>query len=320
MISALRHAVSALTISLTIAGSGHAAGVPVCDYPFAAGPPCVGSVARSVIGGFSVPINGQPPAFGAQHDYSYVGTATVTIDPPVVPVIGSTSTTLMVESSVASRVENQLEVGSAEVIGNASSDLRLGQLRAYFSGNGATTPQAYGIVQANLADVIYVTAPNSVDEYSFIAKIDVSGTVLTTAPYFGELFPLLEASVHLERVDISGPRSSGDGFRAFQSGTYQTSRTFELEVMRPFNATGPTWTASIYVGSLLRIDTSLRAPYSSVIDFGNSSNLDIILPAGLSYSSESGVFLAGVVPEPSQVVLFSMGLLFILGARRYRVA
>lgn len=319
MTLAMRHTIAALVLGLSAAEAGHAAGIPVCDYPFAAGPPCVGSITRSVLGGFAVPVNGQPPLFSAQQDYSYIGTGTVTVDPPVVPVIGSTSTTLMVESTVASRAVNRLEVGPAEVIGNASSDLRLGQLKAYFSGNGATSQQTSGVVAAYLADVIYVTAPSSLNEYSLTASIDVSGTVLTSAPYFGDVFPIVEANVQLERVDVQGPRNTGAGFQAFQSGTYQASRTFELEVTRPFDSTGPTWGASIYVGSVLRIDASLLAPYSSIIDFGNSAHLRLALPDGLAYSSESGVLLAGPVPEPSQVLLIAVGLLFIAGIRRYRV-
>jgi hypothetical protein len=228
----------------------------------------------------------------------------------------------MVESTVASRVDNQLIVGSAEVTGNASSDLRLGLLRAYFSGNGATTRQTSGIVSAYLADVIYVSAPSSLDGYSLTASIDVSGEVATSAPYFGDIFPIVEASVQLERVDLPGPRSTGAGFQAFQTGSYQATRTFELEVTRPFDLVGPTWTASIYVGSILRVDASFLAPYSSVVDFGNSAQLGLALPSGLSYSSESGVLLAGVIPEASRVLLFAAGLAFLFtvaASRRRRI-
>jgi hypothetical protein len=57
----------------------------------------------------------------------------------------------------------------------------------------------------------------------------------------------------------------------------------------------------------------------SEVDFGNSARLSLILPAGVSWTSESGVFLQGV-PEPSMGALLAAGLLSVSAVARVRRA
>lgn len=57
--------------------------------------------------------------------------------------------------------------------------------------------------------------------------------------------------------------------------------------------------------------------------FGNTSYLYLRLPTGVTYSSNSGVFLANAlpvpspVPEPTPTLLFTVGILFLFIFRRY---
>lgn len=54
---------------------------------------------------------------------------------------------------------------------------------------------------------------------------------------------------------------------------------------------------------------------TSSTDFGNTAALDLVLPSGFSFSSESGVFLSAV-PVPASVWLFGSGLLGLIGISR----
>jgi hypothetical protein len=59
----------------------------------------------------------------------------------------------------------------------------------------------------------------------------------------------------------------------------------------------------------------------AISDFGNTGTFTIILPPTYSFTSESGVFLAGPVPEPEIWALFACGLLWlgVVAKRRRRI-
>jgi hypothetical protein len=55
------------------------------------------------------------------------------------------------------------------------------------------------------------------------------------------------------------------------------------------------------------------------VDLGNSAHLSSILPAGVPWTSESGVFLSAV-PEPGTCALLAAGMLCLGTVRRIRGA
>jgi hypothetical protein len=54
---------------------------------------------------------------------------------------------------------------------------------------------------------------------------------------------------------------------------------------------------------------------NGVVDFGNSAQLELILPAGVTFSSASGQFLQNV-PEPAVTPLALLGLAALFARRR----
>ena len=70
------------------------------------------------------------------------------------------------------------------------------------------------------------------------------------------------------------------------------------------------------IGALALLPGDTRV---SEVDFGNSAHLSLILPAGVPWTSESGVFLQGV-PEPRIGALLAGGMLGLSAASRVRRA
>lgn len=58
---------------------------------------------------------------------------------------------------------------------------------------------------------------------------------------------------------------------------------------------------------------------AALADFGNTAGLALVLPAGLSFSSDSGVLLSTPVPLPATASMLGLALL-VLGAGRRRVS
>lgn len=57
---------------------------------------------------------------------------------------------------------------------------------------------------------------------------------------------------------------------------------------------------------------------SATLDASNTASIQMILPAGYSFTSSSGVFLSAV-PEPGAALLFAAGLVAIaLTQRRFK--
>lgn len=83
----------------------------------------------------------------------------------------------------------------------------------------------------------------------------------------------------------------------------------------------PTGSATIHIEALLSVDCRTGA----ICDFGNTSTFRFgNLPAGLSFTSESGVFLTdtgapGAVPEPQSLVLAGLALALLARRSRRRV-
>ncbi len=63
--------------------------------------------------------------------------------------------------------------------------------------------------------------------------------------------------------------------------------------------------------SELRAIVGMRGPIGSdaISDFGNTAKFTIILPQSYTFTSQSGLFLAGPVPEPQTWALLGVGLL-----------
>jgi hypothetical protein len=110
--------------------------------------------------------------------------------------------------------------------------------------------------------------------------------------------------------------TAGDGFlttNADPSGTFADPADVRLVLSTTFMVTPstPTFSFQATLATATGISALALLPGDtrvSEVDFGNSARLSLILPAGVPWTSESGLFLQSV-PEPCAGALLAAGML-----------
>lgn len=282
-----------------------------CGFPPLA-EPCYGARIRSTVVGM------QGTAFPPLYSYAYthsaspVGQLKLTGPSPGLGSVGLGAEVVAPHSASASTEVSILSVNS---LGRARANLLDGTLRASYSGNGSLTARAYGQADAFLYDVITLTAPASINSFSFVVSMAVEGEIITnaTTPALPSS-PLVDAGIILNFPSGSS-RDSNVSFRALEGGKYNTTISTKIDLSRPMQSAGLEWGTDVTLEAYLRINTFLAQWNLNAIDFGNTARLSITLPDMVSYSSASGVFLTSPVPEPASILLLCVGGV-LLRARR----
>lgn len=299
--------------SCIVNGAVAATSYSSCGFPPLA-EPCYGARVRSTVVGM------QGIAFPPQYTHAYTHSASPVGQLKVTgpsPGQGSIGLGVEVVAPHSASASTQVSIMSINSLGGASANLLDGTLRASYSGNGSLTARAYGLTDAFLYDVITLTAPASINSFSFVVSMAIDGEIVTnaTVPALPSS-PLVDAGIMLNFTSGSS-RDSNVSFVALQGGKYNTTISTKIDLSRPAQFAGPEWGTDITLEAYLRINTFLAQSKLNAIDFGNTARLSITLPELVSYTSASGVFLTSPVPEPASIILLSVGGI-ILGARHKR--
>jgi hypothetical protein len=138
-----------------------------------------------------------------------------------------------------------------------------------------------------------------------------------------EVFVRQDAGEFLVYVDYASVVGDGSfSTNANSLGQFADPTDVRIVLTGTFMVTPTTPTFSFL--ARLVTNTAIGSPGSSPgdtrvseVDFGNSAHLSMILPAGVPWTSESGVFLQGV-PEPATGALLAAGVLCLSVVGRLR--
>ncbi len=187
----------------------------------------------------------------------------------------------------------------------ASADLGSGQLKILADSAGITFASA----TARFSDRIYLSGPyngcgdgslaNPFKCYAISVGLSATGTLTGGSNGYAELV----AGGNIDGAQLRFDLASGT---TSQSGIAHTTRvlTSPQPAFLDINATLSGGSAAIYYGA-------------GILDFSNTAALTLDLPPGVTFTSESGVFLTAV-PVPAAVWLFGSGLLGLIGIARRR--
>jgi len=206
--------------------------------------------------------------------------------------------------------DSGLVTGSNPLFGYAqnsvSVDLAAGTLRLY--AMSSSNQVAGG--SATLYDILTFSLPAGMTSTMVTAYLTIDGSVS------GSLNAgTLPQDLYFQCISAAPTCSSGDGHDTVSLHDFSSPTTLAVPVL-------------ISDGATLQIQASISGSTGSginpgdvaVIDLSNTGRLSLNLESGVTFTSESGVFLTAI-PVPAAFWLFSSGLLGLIGiARRKKAA
>lgn len=258
----------------------------------------------------NVGLNCTPPGFVQG---GYLG------NPPVAlaTVIGTTDTTgLLTAASEKDTLSNSRDGQSASSY--AAADLSDGSLHATASASYGSSALAI----ADLQDLIHFTVNGAgattvtpiVVSWELDGSIGIfpggAGTAYEEAASY-LVFGTGGVASDVFLVDgiptIYAPGSGAGGWASF----YYTANTEnQVRFYGVYDLMGPS--ATVAVNEKL----SANGQGGGWADFGNTSQVGLILPSNVTYTSDSGVFLTAATPEPASWALGGLGLALLGGLSR----
>jgi len=185
-----------------------------------------------------------------------------------------------------------------------SANLATGQLRLLTEASGTSVNVASA--QVGMQEVLLFHLPSGMTEATIGLLMDITGT---TAGYVPGPVGLLEAGINAQ---------SGGLFSEMFGETFAAGGSIPPAVIN----TQVFGEITVPDGAFVRLNPFLNSVHQGgTVDFSNTANFNIILPEGVTFTSQSGVFLGeagevGQVPEPRTLVLLASGLAALLWRRR----
>lgn len=213
--------------------------------------------------------------------------------------------------------------------GDAWASLSAGQIRAVASGDTYFSIGYAGSASGLLRDVITIQGQGSNWSTNISITMTIDGTVTgpvqnipnPVANSYLSGFSSLEtsaASTYI-RWDGAGFSSDNTGSEGRYSVDVLASGTNNYSVMLTSTFAVSELFPDINISAYLRATGGSQTTGTLLSDFGSTAQLDIVLPAGYSFTSESGVFLSAI-PVPPALWLFGSGLLGLIGVARKKAA
>ena len=249
-----------------------------------------------------------PPAYAAPSSVNVL--AAVNFQDPITGSTGGTGATATGETSIERQaaMAGLTESGLAfDLFASASANLGSGELQIFSEALGA----GWSTATAGFTDRLYFSGP-----------FNGCGTGTLADPFTCYRIGL--------GMTVGGSYTGGDVITGaipfaslFASGGFD-SLSFRFDLINGsvtqsgfMNVIGSPFT----IGLVVRLNELGFNVVNGELDFSNTAAVTLTLPPGVTYTSESGVFLTSVgatspVPEPSTVLLLSAGL---AGARLWRV-
>lgn len=188
----------------------------------------------------------------------------------------------------------------------ATADLAGGVLRSSTGSTQDVPYQEVGPVSAHVQTTSlmqdYVTfAVASAQGADVVVSAHLDGSYALNDPYYGNGSAQMVVSFGGSFTYYSGENSAGSttGYHGAVLGDF-TSYSFSNETDTGFDFTG---TLHVTDGERVRTTTALYldCPFSTC-SFGNTARIGLTVPTGVSFTSDSGVFLTAANPAPVAAV------------------
>jgi hypothetical protein len=235
------------------------------------------------------------------------------------------------ETSVSSQGSHSEFGGLISVAASAEADLATGELHAVATEMG---PVFGGSAQgsARFADTLHF----DVGGLTGLIPIGVIATVHGSfggndVPGFGDLNPLAQGFLSLGISNLAGsevPLQLQVGYRSSTPTTTSNPDSIVyLVTVGTWSELGPDrFVGTYYLDAAdpglvfsMQLDALVQNG-GSYSDFGRTAALSFDLPDGVTFTSDSGVFLSGAAPEPAAWALMLIGFFSVGGAIRRRHA
>lgn len=186
-----------------------------------------------------------------------------------------------------------------------SADLASGQLKEFVS---AIDPQNSNSIWVDFGDTVTVIG---VSEPTVISMtLNVTGTLAGPVPQARSWIMIGQGGFECQPLVCLFPQPIVDQDQQLWFSPPDKVVGYMLTVQVQLTPEDPTFS--------FQAGMQLIAIAGGTADFGNSAALALVLPAGLSFTSASGVLLSAPIPEPPIVVLFAIGAPLLAWRRRWR--
>lgn len=215
--------------------------------------------------------------------------------------------------------------GSAITRTEAAADLASGSLHAFALAHSSTAATAYA--EAAFSDVLTFTLDPGAFVGSDWVTADISMTVHATKSEFTGVPGAPNGT--FAGLGYSGGGTGGSGFEKIdffevngQTSVRQTFTLHDIKVYHPLRPEGE----QIHLSAALRAWVNASSFYQDLVDgeyfgqfdAGNTAVISVDVREGISFTSESGVFLTTPVPVPAAVWLFGTAVAGLFGMTRKR--